>query len=119
MQKKFTVKITGTIHVGYPEKGDGLGSYCKVGPEKYTTPAETVAVQGTKIIVQAGSSNVYGTFSQYTYIYLNGSAVAQGTNDTDPGTGAKYEFELNSDVTIDFVSSTKNGIKYNIARITA
>lgn len=118
LQKKYTVTITGTIHVGYPDKSDGLGSYCKIGDDKYTTTGTVEAAQGTKIIVQAGSAGVYGTFSQYTYIYLNGSAVAHGQSAPDFGIGAKYEFELNADVTIDFKSSTRNGTKYNIAYIT-
>lgn len=118
VSKKYTVTITGTIHVGYPEKSDGLGSYCKIGDDKYTTTGTVEAAQGTKIIVQAGSADVYGTFSQYTYIYLNGSIVAQGQRSPDFGIGAKYEFELNADVTIDFKSSTRNGIKYNTAYIT-
>lgn len=118
VSKKYTVTITGTIHVGYPEKSDGLGSYCKIGDDKYTTTGTVEAAQGTKIIVQAGSADVYGTFSQYTYIYLNGSIVAQGQSSPDFGIGAKYEFELNADVTIDFKSSTRNRIKYNTAYIT-
>lgn len=117
-KKTYTVTITGTIHVGYPNKSDGLGSYCKVGNNKYTTPMTVEAVPGTKIVVQAGSAGAYGTFSQYTYIYLNGSAVAQGQSSPDLGIGAKYEFELNADVTIDFKSATRNRIEYNIAYIT-
>lgn len=117
-KKKYTVTITGTIHVGHPDRSDGLGSYCKIGDDKYTTTGTVEAAQGTKIIVQAGSEDVYGTFSQYTYIYLNGSAVAHGQSAPDFGIGAKYEFELNADVTIDFKSSTRNRINYNIAYIT-
>lgn len=117
-KKTYTVTITGTIHVGHPDRSDGLGSYCKIGDDKYTTTGTVEAAQGTKIIVQAGSADVYGTFSQYTYIYLNGSAVAHGQSAPDFGIGAKYEFELNADVTIDFKSSTRNRINYNIAYIT-
>ena len=117
-KKTYTVTITGTIHVGYPDRSDGLGSYCKIGDDKYTTTGTVEAAQGTKIIVQAGSADVYGTFSQYTYIYLNGSAVAHGQSAPDFGIGAKYEFELNTNVTIDFKSATRNRINYNIAYIT-
>ena len=118
VSKKYTVTIAGTIHVGYPEKSDCLGSYCKIGDDKYTTTGTVEAAQGTKIIVQAGSAGVYGTFSQYTYIYLNGSIVAQGQNTPDLGIGAKYEFELSSDTTITFNSFNRNGTKYNTADIT-
>lgn len=118
LKKTYTVTITGTIHVGYPEKNDGLGSYCKVGNDKYTTPVTVEAVQGTKIVVQAGSASVYGSYSIYAYVYLNGSIVARGQDTSSVGIGAKYEFELNADATIDFKSQTRNGTKYNIAYIT-
>lgn len=118
VSKKYTVTITGTIHVGYPEKNDGLGSYCKVGNDKYTTPVTVEAEPGTKIVVQAGSADVYGSYSIYAYVYLNGSIVARGQDTPSVGIGAKYEFELNADATIDFKSATRNGTKYNTAYIT-
>lgn len=118
VSKKYTVTITGTIHVGYPEKNDGLGSYCKVGNDKYTTPVTVEAEPGTKIVVQAGSADVYGSYSIYAYVYLNGSIVARGQDTPSVGIGAKYEFELNADATIDFKSTTRNGTKYNTAYIT-
>lgn len=118
LQKKYTVTITGTIYVGYPDKNDGFGSYCKVGNDKYTTPVTVEAAQGTKIVVQAGSTSAYGNYSQYTRVYLNGSIVAQGQKTSDAGIGAKYEFELNADITINFESISRNGTAYNIAYIT-
>lgn len=118
VSKKYTVTITGTIHVGYPDKNDGLGSYCKVGNDKYTTPVTVEAEPGTKIVVQAGSDDIYGQYATSTRVYFNGNIVAQGQDTSSVGIGAKYEFELNSNATITFESLNARRIFYNRAYIT-
>lgn len=118
LKKTYTVTITGTIHVGHPGINDALGSYCKVGKDKYTAPVTVEAEPGTKIVVQAGSDDIYGQYATSTRVYFNGNIVAQGQDGSSVGIGAKYEFELNSNATINFESLSARRIFYNRAYIT-